>query len=86
MGMLLCVLATSCLRSPTVECGDGTVCASGQTCVGGDGQKLCATDAQLVGCNDKVDGDSCSLNGATGVCAFGACFVATCGDGIVSDN
>lgn len=84
--MLLCVLASGCLSSPTVECGDGTVCATGQTCVGSDGQQFCATDAQLAGCNDKADGASCNLNGATGVCAFGACFVAVCGDGIVGDN
>jgi hypothetical protein len=67
-----------CIESAGVPCGEG-VCAPGTTCEPTTGR--CISDAQRAACDGRVEGDSCSVDGALGACVGGACATFSCGDG-----
>ncbi|HVK85326.1 MAG TPA: SBBP repeat-containing protein [Kofleriaceae bacterium] len=70
------VLVAGCLRSELVPCGE-RACPAGDVCVAGD---RCAAPADVEACTGLADGAACASPRGSGVCAGGACAVATCGN------
>lgn len=75
-GWIVALLASGCLQSPLVPCGD-TVCPPGNVCTSGG----CATPADVAACNGFADGEGCqSASGTAGICQGGACQTGLCGN------
>jgi len=72
------VSLASCVKSNTIECGDGRTCPANTTCDVERG--LCLFDGQLEECANKGEGDACAFGGVAGVCYMGLCTMSTCGD------
>lgn len=78
------LLAVGCVRSETVDCGDGRLCASGQICVHATAEvTVCAPPDSRGACAGAglADGEAC--DDAKGRCYDGACLPITCGDLLV---
>ena len=76
--------ALGCVRSATVDCGDGSVCANDQICVHATADvTVCAPPGTRDACAGAgvADGEPC--NGDLGRCYDGACLPISCGDRIV---
>jgi cysteine-rich repeat protein len=76
---LLVTLLHGCIVADLVDCGDGTACPRGTTCVAG----ACASPGQLTVCDGVSDGVSCIADRRTGACSGGVCTFALCGNQIV---
>jgi cysteine-rich repeat protein len=78
------VLAVTCVRSTSEQCGDGSTCREGTSClvIPEAAVPACATPDQLDACTMKDPGAGCSLDGVEGTCLGGACFPRVCGDGV----
>jgi hypothetical protein len=75
------VVTAGCLDGGVVTCGD-LVCPQGLAGVpGGD---TCAPPDQIAACAGSAEGDPCTVDGATGMCAGGVCVLPSC-DGISLD-
>jgi cysteine-rich repeat protein len=73
----LLLLATGCLDSPLVPCGD-LFCAPGSVCV----SDTCASPTDVAACDGMPDGASCKAgNGGAGTCQGGVCQTGLCGNG-----
>jgi cysteine-rich repeat protein len=78
------LVAASCVRSQTTECGHGVVCASGQVCVQATDDVIkCAAPEHTADCRDadRPDGELCE--DSTGRCYDGFCLPIGCGDQLV---
>lgn len=72
-------VVAGCVRSQSVECGDGVVCATGKVCDPVHG--LCVTEAQTTACAALAEADRCTADEFAGLCDQGVC-LAGCGDGV----
>ncbi|MBA3540413.1 MAG: hypothetical protein H0T79_12440 [Deltaproteobacteria bacterium] len=91
VALWIVVIATGCLRSGAVPCGDGRLCPAGTICADAIGR--CVNEFQLAVCVDGqlAEGASCQASGVSdGVCRDGArdgqcvdciCVESECGDG-----
>ncbi len=84
----LALAAAGCLQTPTVDCGNGLICADGQVCFQASATTavFCATQNQIAACtNDngapKPDGTLCGDAGSLDRCANGFCQPSLCGNG-----
>ncbi len=87
------VVFGGCLPSPTVACGDGTVCGGGTSCVDAgksDGAKfVCASAIQFDECKDLEQNAAClTVDGKPGTCisATKVCIKNICGDDILANT
>jgi len=81
------LLAAGCVRSATVDCGDGTVCASEQLCVHASPEvTVCAPPGAREACAGAgiADGETC--DDGMGRCYDGACLPIECGDRLVDPD
>ncbi len=72
-----------CLPAPVVVCDDGSVCATGTTCVRIEAATLCATDEHYTVCGNLAENQACTVGATPGNCKSGVCFPQRCGDGYV---
>lgn len=79
-GLVLACVLSSCTSSQSSHCANGTVCPSTLTCTPGGS---CVNTVQLLECEDKADGEECSVGNGDSVCRDSACQVVRCGDGFV---
>src|SRR5438445_5178951 len=69
-----------CYGSQAVQCAAGLVCPPGSRC--DDVHGRCIAQGALDACAGHADGDACTLDGAPGTCANGACLIPYCGNGV----
>jgi hypothetical protein len=82
MTILLGALA-GCLQAPVVVCDDGSVCATGTTCVRIEAATLCATAEHYTACANLAENQACTVGATPGNCKGGVCFPQRCGDDYV---
>jgi len=75
---VIAVLASGCLESGLVPCGD-KLCPAGMNCVA---DAVCASDEQVQACVSVADGAPCLVAAGAGTCDRGACVLAGCGNGV----
>lgn len=90
---LLLFWFAGCLQSPTVDCGNGLVCANDQVCfqASAAAPMFCATQGQIDACvepngSPKPDGALCGEPGSLDRCANGFCQRSLCGDGEIDSE
>ncbi len=85
VGTVVCAaIAASCIQWTPETCGDGTACPQATACAELPAFSIttCVSDAQVDACDGADEGTACLLGPDPGTCFSGACFRATCGDGI----
>ncbi len=80
---LLLGVVAGCLQAPIVTCDDGSVCATGTTCVRVESITLCATDENYTACAGALENQPCAVGATPGNCKGGVCFPQRCGDAYV---
>jgi cysteine-rich repeat protein len=85
--LLVCALASACVSSNAVTCGDGSLCPQGTSChqiTTPPVESICATPAQVAACDGMPDHTQCAAAGIMmGRCYDGVCIDGTCGNGRV---
>jgi cysteine-rich repeat protein len=77
---VLAGIATGCVQSQAVACGD-ILCPAGAVCTE-TGQ--CAFASDIAACVGKAEGETCEARGGNiGVCSAGTCSIGQCGNSIV---